>query len=463
MDDLLELALKKASGPGSDYADSRYGETSLIMVTCENDKIKSFEQERLVGIGIRAMVGGSMGFASTSDLSKTAVSAAAERALKLAKAARDKGDQKPMAEAKPNRAKAEVKTKEDPLQVSPEDYTKVLLEANKAAAHDRIKNRLTFIGAYVDNRRFISTDGADVRMKRTMVGLAHSSVASDSGVMETVVDMDSRCAGFEFIRAHDWNRLSAKVTSTASKAVKSKAPKAGTYHVVAGPQLVGLFMHEALGHASEGDLVRGGASVLKGKLGKKIGSPITTIVDDGAAAGGFFVPFDDEGVKKTPTTIVKDGVLNTYLTSRQTAEELGVGLSGNGRAQDFENFPIVRMTNIFLKPGDAELDEMVKDVKEGIYFSGRGGGGQVDVGGGTFSFAVGPSYMIRKGEISEMVRGTVVSGSVLDTMGGIAAVGKKLEVISGVFGGCGKDGQQAKVGLGGPDVRLEKLQVGGTA
>lgn len=461
MEDLLKHAMTRASRLGADYADARYGETSLIVVTCENDEIKSFEQERLLGIGVRVRVRGSVGFASTSELSRPAVAAAADNAVAIAKASRAKSGG--FSRSKPIRAKAQVQVREDPLRVSPEDYTAVLLEANKAARNERVKNRSTNLGAYSDTRHFVSTEGGDVRVRRTMVGLSHASVAAYSGVMETVHDTESLCAGFEFIRKRDWNSFAEKVSATAVKAVESKPPKAGTYHVVAGPRLVGLFMHEALGHASEGDLVSSGASVLKGRLGKKIGSGLTTIIDDGSAAGGFYVPYDDEGTKKTPTTVVREGVLATYLSSRQTAEELGVKPSGNGRAQDFENFPIVRMTNIFLKPGDTGVGEMVKEVGDGLYLSGMGGGGQVDVGGGTFSFGVGPSYMIRKGEVAEMVRGTVVSGSVLETLGAIASVGKEVKVMTSVFGGCGKDGQQAKVGLGGPDVRIKRLQVGGTA
>jgi len=94
---------------------------------------------------------------------------------------------------------------------------------------------------------------------------------------------------------------------------------------------------------------------------------------------------------------------------------------------------------------------------------GGGGGGWVEGGGGTFTLSIGSSFLVRNGEPAERVRGTTVSGSVLETLGNIVAVGKELEVKAGVFGGCGKDDQQAKVGLGGPPVRLSRLTVGGTA
>lgn len=418
-----------------------------------------------MGIGVRVYVDGCFGFASTSVMTRASVAQVLVRAVKLARASRKKAANSGFVSVRTMRDDVELKVREDPINVSAEDATKIVLEANKAAARKGIRNRSTNLGTYVDDRLLVSTEGTRIKLKTSMTGLAHRSIAFEAGVMEQVYDTESLCSGFEFIRSKDWQELTARVSKEATRAVSSKAPKAGRYEVVADSRLVGLFMHEALGHASEGDLVSGGASVLKGRLRQKIGTELTTIIDDGRVEGGYFVPYDDEGVKKTPTTVVQDGVLNQYLSSRQTASELGVPATGNGRAQDFENSPIVRMTNIFLKPRDMSLEELMEEMSsdggEGMYLVGRGGGGQVDVGGGTFTFSIGPSYMVRKGELAEMVRGSNVSGSVLETLGNIVAVGKDLEVRTGVFGGCGKDGQQAKVGLGGPPVRISRLNVGG--
>jgi TldD protein len=120
------------------------------------------------------------------------------------------------------------------------------------------------------------------------------------------------------------------------------------------------------------------------------------------------------------------------------------------------------MTNVYMQPGSYSFDELLREIDYGFYIRGRGSlGGQVDVGGGTFTFRAGPSYLIEKGELKHMVRAVSLAGNVLETLRTIDAIGKDFTVTTSVFGGCGKDGQMAKVGDGGPYVRLGKLTIGG--
>jgi TldD protein len=205
-----------------------------------------------------------------------------------------------------------------------------------------------------------------------------------------------------------------------------------------------------------------GTSTLKDRLGEELASKKVTVIDEGTIQGGYPVPFDDEGTPKTKTTILEKGVLKGYLHDRNTANELNVSPTGNCRAQDFQNQPIVRMTNTYIANGDMSLEELLEDIDEGIYIKNKGStGGQVEVGMGTFTFNGGESYMIRKGELAEPIRGVVISGGILDTLKTVDAVGNDLEIISSYFGACGKSGQAAKVGFGGPHLRVQKMTVGG--
>ena len=186
-----------------------------------------------------------------------------------------------------------------------------------------------------------------------------------------------------------------------------------------------------------------------------------SIYDEGVIEGGYHLPYDDEGTQKGKLTLIEDGVLKSYLSDRRSAEKLGVESSGNGRSMDFENYPIVRMTNYYMAPGDHSLEELVEGVDFGILLQGKGGrGGQVDTGMGTFSFGVGPGRIIKNGEIQELVKGVVISGSVLDVLKSVDAVGKEFRMRTSVFGGCGKGGQWVKVGMGGPAIRA-KMTIGG--
>ncbi len=158
---------------------------------------------------------------------------------------------------------------------------------------------------------------------------------------------------------------------------------------------------------------------------------------------------------------MENGILKAYLTSLDTAPELGVPLSGNGRAQDHTHAPIVRQTNYYIKPRDRRPEEMLEEIKQGYYIFGRGaGGGQVDPAMGTFTFQAGPSYYVENGEIKHMVYGILLSGQILEALKSVDAIGNDLTLSTSARGGCGKGGQLVKVGHGGPHVRLQ-LVIGG--
>jgi TldD protein len=160
--------------------------------------------------------------------------------------------------------------------------------------------------------------------------------------------------------------------------------------------------------------------------------------------------------------VVEKGVLKSFIHDRESASKLAGKPTGNGRAQDFENLPIVRQTNYVMQPDTCEFEELVEEIDTGVYVRGRGStGGEVEVGMGSFTFGVGPSRVIRKGELAETVRGVVISGSILDTLKTVDAVGKDHTVRTSVFGGCGKSAQRATVGFGGPHIRVQKMTVGG--
>jgi len=460
LNELIDLAIKHAGSMGATLAEVRAQAIVSESVTADNGVLKEFSRTLRAGIGVRVLYSGRYGFSATNRLSKEAVLKAVENALSAAKASEE--EVKP-AERLSIRGSAEVDVKVDPFTVHEEEKVALVLNANKAALQvPKIRSAVTILGAFEDFRRVVTSDGTDVTVKAAMTGLAQLSVALEAGVMERMRDSEGAVAGWEYMKSRDWASFSREVSATAAEAVSASTPPAGKFRVIADPRLIGLILHEAFGHALEGDLVYSGASVLAGKLGTQVAAPQVTIVDEGVVNGGYFVPYDDEGSRKGRTVVVEGGVLKSYLTSRATASALRMPVTGNGRAQDFASAPIVRQTNLYMVGGDWSLEEMIEDIEFGLYLTGRGaGGGEVDTAAGTFTFSVGPSRIIRKGELAEMVRGVVVSGMVLETLKGVEAVGKDVKIRTSVFGGCGKEGQTVKVGFGGPHVRIKEVTVGG--
>ena len=465
MEDALARLVDEARRLGASYSEARFQEVATSAITVENGLLKTCESDSLRGIGVRVLLGGSWGYCSSSDIELSQLRKIVRRAIKIARSSRKRSLEAKVGTQRTTRDKARVQTRIEPHQVPPEEKIRIGIEANKAAMiSDAIKNATTRLGTFTDRRLFVSSDGSNIEVQSSMAGLHQLSVAASAGKMERVSDGESKCAGFEFIQERDWTKFCREISELATKAVDAQMPAPGTFEVIADPDLIGLILHEAFGHASEGDYVTTKESVLQGRLETTLAGPDVTIYDQGVIEGGYFIPYDDEGIQKSRTTVVENGTLRGYLQSRQTAMEMHTEPTGNARAMSFDNHPIVRQTNYYMKPRDYSLEELAEDIENGYYIKGRGaGGGQVDVGGGTFTFAVGPSFLIEKGEIGEMVRGTTVSGMVLETLGTIDAVGKDLKISTSAFGGCGKGGQMARVGHGGPHVRIGKITLGGQA
>ena len=458
--DLAQNALKIAEVLGASYAEVRTQLISYELITVDNSVLREFSRTYRAGLGIRVLYNGSFGFSSTNELDKDSIRETVSRAITAARVSKTT---RTLGEREPSRGRYVAQWKIRSEDVSDDVKAELIIRANKAGLGiDGIKSSVSRLGIQHDWRYVVSSDGAELEYESYLTGVAHLSVAVESGSMERVSNQESSVSGWEFIEKKDWEEFARNVSELAREAVKAPLPPAGRTRVIADPEMVGLILHEAFGHATEGDLVASGTSILKNRLGEEVASPLVTIVDDGLIEGGYYVPFDDEGSLKKRTVVVEEGLLRSFLTNRESAARLELPVSGNGRAQDFTHIPIVRQTNFFMLPGDWGLEEMVKEVKEGLYLVGKGSsGGQVDTGAGTFTFSAGPSRLIRNGELGGLVRGVVVSGSILETLKGVEAVGKDLRITTSVFGGCGKDSQIVRVGDGGPHILVRELIVGG--
>ncbi len=226
---------------------------------------------------------------------------------------------------------------------------------------------------------------------------------------------------------------------------------------VLDPELAGVFAHEAIGHASEGDLIQEGSSVLKGRTGEKIASETLTIVDDPGFFGFGFDPVDAEGTKVLRTEIISRGVVNAFLHDRESLAAVGHGIAGHARAMPGEP-PLVRMSNTFIENGDSDTAEIFAECKKGIFLKGSRGG-QVDPGRGIFQFNAEYGYLVEEGECTTMVRDVSLSGEILTTLHGISLCGDDRTMNPGY---CGKGGQSVPVSDGAPHILLLDAVVGGS-
>jgi TldD protein len=243
-------------------------------------------------------------------------------------------------------------------------------------------------------------------------------------------------------------------------ALGAPAAKGGRRAVVMDHELAGVFAHEAVGHASEADLIAAGESCFKGRLGQRLGTPGLSIRDDSTVPGAFgSFPFDDNGVAGQSKPILDDGVLVGFLCDREHAAVLGRTPNGAARAQDFHSRPLVRMSNTLVEAGDLADDEVFAGIADGVFCKGSRGG-QVDCARGTFLFNAQEAYRIEKGQVTTPLRDVSLTGDILSTLHAIEGLGRTQRL--GDPGYCGK-GQWVPVCDGGPLVRLRECLVGGSA
>ncbi|HUT38783.1 MAG TPA: TldD/PmbA family protein [Methanoregula sp.] len=344
--------------------------------------------------------------------------------------------------------------KEDPRNVSIEEKSSLLLGIEQAASHPSVVNQRANYIEKIEHVRFSDSSENEFSFEMCRSGFNVLAVASRNGKVQMGYEREHSIHGFNLRHQQS---LGEKAAGIAVALLDAGIPKGGKMRAVLDPELAGVFAHEAVGHASEGDLVHEGNSVLKGKTGQKIGNDNLTIVDDPGIHEFGFDPVDAEGVAVCRTEIIKKGVINAFLHNRETLSSVGDGVAGHSRAMPGEP-PLVRMSNTFIEAGDATEQEIFEECRNGIFLKGSRGG-QVDPGRGIFQFNAEYGYLIKNGECTAMVRDVSLSGEILMTLHGITLCGNDRTMSPGY---CGKGGQSVPVSDGAPHILLNDAVVGGS-
>jgi TldD protein len=258
----------------------------------------------------------------------------------------------------------------------------------------------------------------------------------------------------------DCEQLARTAAQRAVDLLSAEAVAGGQYPVVIDPVLAGVFVHEAFGHLSESDFVYENPKAREMMvLGRRFGQDLLTVFEDGSIPGLRGTHrYDDEGTPTRRNDLIRDGILVGRLHSRETAAKMGEQPTGNARAINYRHPPIVRMTNTAIEAGTTSFEEMIKGIKLGIYACDAYGG---QTALENFSFSSGYAYMIRDGQIAEMVKDVILAGNLFTTLMNIDAIGNDFQWIHHA-GGCGKGGQAPlPVAFGAPHVRIQDVVIGG--
>lgn len=460
MKDILSKQVDEATKLGAEYAEARAESLFKTMLTLKEGRVEAAKQGVENGVALRVLVNGAWGFASIGSFDPGLLTNAVSEACRMAKAAsqRLKNPIK-LATSRIVEDRVRINPKKNPSEINVEDKIKMASAVNKSTlSYDRRVKSCTI--DYLDltgTSTFTNSEGSYIEQDKMYVWSRMTASAEQKGVFTFSREEIGSTAGYELFDQHTPEELGEKLSKRATEQLSAKQPKGGVFPAVLGPNVVGVFVHEAFGHLAEADLALSGG-VLAGNMGKKIGSDQVTFYDDGTINGAFgSFKYDDEGVRTQKTLLIKDGVVRGLMHNLETANKFNVEPTGNARAEDFRAEPIIRMRNTFMAPRDRSFEELLEDMKFGYYFkSFRGGQANVD---GTFQVGIQEGYEIVNGEVGDVVRDASISGNTLETLLKVEAVGKDFELGAGR---CGK-GQTAFVCDGGPHTRLKEVTVGGSA
>ena len=461
MEDLLRRINSVATEKyGAQYAEARAQCLDKTMLTLKEERVEAAKQGIESGVALRVLVNGAWGFASVGSLEPAILESAVSDACKMAKmaSAHLKAPIK-IAEAKAVTDRVQSRPKKNPADIVVEEKIKTAMGITRAGLgfDPHVKS---FTVDYLDmtgTSFFVNSDGSRIEQDKLYVWARITASALDGGVFTFSREEVGSTAGYEVFDQQLPQDLGKKVAKRAVEQLKAKSLKGGKFPVVLGPNVVGVFVHEAFGHLAEADLALSGG-VLAANLGKKIGSDLVTFYDDGTIQGSFGAfKYDDEGVPAQKTLLIKDGVVTGLMHNRETAEKFNAEPTGNARAEDFRVEPIIRMRCTYMEPRDHSFEELVENVKRGYYFkSFRGGQANLD---GTFQVGIQEGYEIIDGEIGSPVRDASISGNTLETLNKVDGVGKDFMLDPGR---CGK-GQIAFICDGGPHISVKEVVVGGSA
>ncbi|MGA2373032.1 MAG: TldD/PmbA family protein [Candidatus Korobacteraceae bacterium] len=432
--DLKEIAadvIRRAMAGGATAAEAVAMEGSEFSTVVRLGEVETLKESGSRGIGVRVFFGQRAASTHSSDLSPAGIKELVDSALVLAKV-----------------------TSEDPFSGIPEPSQLGKLEGDLNLYYDDVYSLSTADRIDYARRAEKAALDADPRITNSEGGtfdaaigykvLANShgfigdyqrSYCSVSAVPIAQIEGSAMQRDYWYSVANSLKKLEAaeKVGQIAAqrtlRRLGARKVKTGKVPIVFEHTVAGALVGHIF-EAVNGDSIYRGASFLTGKLNEKIAGDNIYVVDDGTMLGGFGTsPFDSEGVPSRKTVVVENGVLKSYLLNTYTAKKLGLQTTGNA-SRGLAGTPGIGPGNFFLRPGTKSAQEIIGDIKEGLFVTEFLGFGVNLVTG---DFSRGASGMwIQNGELTFPVEEITVAGNLKDMFFNISEIGNDLEFRSSI-------------------------------
>jgi TldD protein len=468
---LVEYTVEKLGRLGASYAEARMEDVWNETFVMRNGNPDAADTSRASGLGMRALVNGALSFASLDQPTKERIDLQADRCVRLAKAAARRAKRK----LKFCDEEAHVKTYSVPqktklIDVSQEEKFRHLLEVDKSipkgvnAPGRFLLMQLTHLEKCVAN-----SDGSRIRSTTPLVYMLAVPTVVANGKSAQAMLWLGKTGGWEAMLSMDVpGRMSKEAQVCHDNLTKGQNPPKERVDLVVGPEVTGIAAHESCGHPYEADRIMGREAAQAGEsfvkvnmIGTRIGSKAATIIEDPTIPGSYgYYLYDDEGVKARPRILMKSGVINEFLQNRESAARMGLKRSnGSARSAGYNREPLVRMANTFVKPGDHKLEELLEDVKLGVYINSFNEW-NIDDTRYNQKYVGREAFLIKNGELGAPIKNPKIEITTPVFWSAVDAVGKDFHLAVGTCG-KGEPGQGVPVGMGGPHMRLKKIRLGG--
>jgi TldD protein len=480
MKDIALNALDAVARRGVDYADARVLETLERDVSTKNGKVGNVSSGVSRGVGIRVLASGCWGFAATDDLTPDGIEAAAQLALDIARSG---------AVAKKNDVRLAPEEKYvadwvapcaiDPFSIPVDQNLAVLLAVDTELRRDPGVTMAEASMVFHRRRQvFASTLGSLIDQTRVTSGAGFSALTYKDGEIQKRSYPNSfggqhQMKGYELVEELHLQENAARIADEAVALHAADQCPEGHFDLILDSSQLGLQIHESVGHPIELDRVLGTEANYAGmsfltldKLNKlRYGSDIVNVVCDarlehGPGLGTF--AFDDEGVPAQGTDIIRAGEFVGYMTSRETAPVIGEARSnGTMRADGWARLPLIRMTNVSLKPGAQSLDEVFAGTDHAIYME-TNKSWSIDDKRYNFQFGCEIAWEIKKGKRVRMLKNPSYSGISTEFWNSCVAIAGPEHWTLWGTPNCGK-GQPEQVmgtGHGASPSRFRNIKIG---
>jgi len=436
-----------------DYYDIRLEKSKKTGIIIDTEKVRTIANNQITGVGIRIYNKKKLGFCSTTDLNnyKNIIDDCIKNTTKLTKETNLKNFASNKDTVKFKHKNFDDKSLEDKVK----ELT-ILNKENIEIDYKLLKSEIIYKEEYTE--KYFVNPWSYIYQDMPYTMIYSFMTGKKENIIETNLTRNCKKGGLESIEYDTKKNLLFENRNTLNELLISKPCPVIKANIILDSEVVGLFAHEAIGHPCEADAKLVNATVLDKKGIVLTNNKEINVVDDPTIQGFGSYKYDDEGIKARKTILIKNGIVNNYMTNIETATIEDESSNGSARAESFSHPPVVRMSNTFFRKGKDKQKDIFSNFS-GLYLKGFAGG-MVEPSIGTFMFGIKQAYKFENGKIVEKFKQASISGNILTYLKNITQVGNNQNIDGSGF--CGKANQTAYVGDGGPVLKLDNVIVGGT-